>query len=117
MAEATPQPTPEATPAPTPAPTPEVAAAVSNEACLILTSRPGGARVWLNGQPRTMRASSKMGSRLSRKSGSVTVGMGMTAETVSTTVTLRAGQASQVSCDLMGASGCTVTAVAMSICE
>ena len=102
--------------APTPAPS-RTTSAASSEACLILTSRPGGGRVWLDGRSHGIRASSKTSSQLSRKPGRVTVGMGMNGETVSTSVRLRAGQASQVSCDLLGTGGCTVQALPSSACE
>lgn len=102
-------PAPAATPAEVPTPLPDGPDAVAETtppplACLQLVSSPPGARVWLDGQPAGVFASSR-GTELSRAAGDLRVAMGVSDEPTATfEASLTAGERTAVRCDLVAGS-------------
>ena len=100
-----PSPIPSVAPSPTPS-----AAPTPRDACLVLTSSPPGAAVWLDGA-RWKRRARTTGARggVLRIPGSLEVGMGDgDLVTVSARVELSAGRTTRVDCALDAARGCSV---------
>ena len=107
------EPTPAPAPAPAPAPEPEPTPAPAAEGCVVFQSFPPGADVTLDGAPSGLTALSGESARRSFAPGAVTVAMGSEGATLATTrVDVVAGQKTVVRCELIGASKCTVRAVA-----
>lgn len=101
----TPEPTPEevVTPEPTPKP------AAPTTGCVQLASRPSGGVVWLNGTQRSSRALSNPRRGVRLKPGKHTVEMGQgSSASVKTTVTVRAGDSTKVTCFLTGSANCSI---------
>ena len=66
-------------------------------------SSPPGAKVWVNGSGTGLMAGAGRSVRSTLSPGSYKVGMGIDGPEQSTTVTVKAGVATEVKCDLFGA--------------
>jgi nicotinate-nucleotide--dimethylbenzimidazole phosphoribosyltransferase len=109
----------EATAEPTEATPPPAAAVVeASPPCLVLTSRPSGAFVWIDGAPRGSRARSRPEAAGRVTPGEHRIGMSLVegeAQAEARAV-LRAGAGTLVHCDLMGTPTCRVSSAAAALC-
>lgn len=98
-------------------PTTPVRSAARSDGCLVLTSRPGGARVWIDGVRIGARAAGSPVSGQSRRPGSFEVAMGNGEEPVARVgVSVEAGAGVRVDCDLLVARRCTTSEVPADLC-
>lgn len=112
--EATAPPAPEevATAGPTVAPLP-----TANHGCLVLTSKPPGARVWLDGVALSDRARSTPSRGRRTGPTSVSVAMGSGSEpAASVQVRVEAGEGVRVDCDLLTRNVCSLSTAPIGIC-
>ncbi len=111
-----------AAPQPSPAASKTVAAqasaAAGKDGCLVLTSSPAGAKVWLDGVISSHRARRSATKGVVRKPGPVQVQMGMGSQaTAAAHLSLTAGQSHTVHCNLLGNSTCTVSVSSTPACK
>jgi len=92
-------------------------AAAPQDACLLLSSSPGGAQVWLDSarSPFIARSRARKGTR--RAPGSIEVSMGGRTPQARVHVELEAGEAVEVSCLIGDSPRCTVKPAAFELCE
>ena len=87
--------------------------------CLLVSSRPAGAYVWIDGAARPTRARSRPGPVAHVTGGPHRVAMSLVEgeAQAETTVTLREGAAMLVACDLLGTARCRVSSAAADLCQ
>jgi serine/threonine protein kinase len=97
--------------------TPAEVSPSSSEACLVLTSSPGGAQVWLNSKlsQRVARSRARRGDH--HPPGAVEVSMGGRSPKARVEVELRAGEATKVHCSVGADARCTVSSVSGAYCD
>ena len=89
-----------------------------DKGCLVLTSKPAGARVWLDGQRVGARATSSPSRGLLRRPSTINVGMGSGSEpAVSVPVDLIAGRGARIDCELQVRKACTVSTIPFAVCS
>jgi serine/threonine protein kinase len=102
-----------------PVTTPPVAEAsgASSKACLVLTSSPGGAQVWLDSvlSKRVARSRARRGDL--HAPGKVAVSMGGRSPKAGVQLELRAGEATEVNCSVGASPECTVRSLKGSYCD
>jgi serine/threonine protein kinase len=89
----------------------------SSKACLVLTSSPGGAQVWLDSvlSKRVARSRARRGDL--HAPGKIAVSMGGRSPKAGVQVELRAGEATEVNCSVGANPGCTVRSLKGSYCD
>ena len=87
------------------------------DACLLLSSSPGGAQVWLDSTRSPLIARSRARKGTLRAPGSIEVSMGGRTPQARVHVELEAGEAVEVSCLIGDAPRCTVKPAAFELCE
>jgi len=97
--------------------TPAEVSPSSSEACLVLTSSPGGAQVWIDSKlsKRVARSRARRGDQ--HPPGAVEVSMGGRSPKARVEVELRAGEATKVHCSVGADARCTVSSVSGAYCD
>jgi serine/threonine-protein kinase len=87
------------------------------EACLVLSSSPGGAQVWLDSERSSLVARSRPRRGLRRAPGRLEVSMGGRSPQARVNLELRAGEATEVSCAIGSEALCTVKPASFELCD